>query len=178
MRLALTQFVKWTPVILVASCAMNAGPDPHTTSFITSAASTPFYKYGPAQAFGADENLNAGTHLTMLKRDFGYSRVMMDNGVSGFVPTEDVKPAPPPAAPKPAQKSIFNGWFGHRTAPKQPEPKLDLRDIPPPPLPTKSDTPGESGQDSPKFRVNPPPSGKPEKPESTATDSQDPRFRF
>jgi hypothetical protein len=62
---------------------------------------TPFYKYGPAQAIGPDFSLESGAQLTVIKRDTGYSQVMLDNGQSGYIATETlapvvVKPAPTP----------------------------------------------------------------------------------
>ena len=61
----------------------------------------PFYKYGPAQSFGADELLQTGTTVTLLERQFGFSRVMRPNGQTGYVSTEDIQPI----APEPAKKS-------------------------------------------------------------------------
>jgi hypothetical protein len=60
---------------------------------------TPFYKYGPAQAVGPDFPLDSGTQLTVIKRESGYSQIMLDNGQSGYIATEalgpvEVKPAP------------------------------------------------------------------------------------
>ncbi len=56
------------------------------------------YRYGPAQGFGADFNLTKGQRVVMMRREYGYSRVMTDEGQSGYVATEDLVPAPP--APK------------------------------------------------------------------------------
>lgn len=62
---------------------------------------TLFYKYGPAQATGPDLALYKGQQITMQSRAFGYSRVMTDDGQSGYVATEDLIPAPPPPEPSP-----------------------------------------------------------------------------
>jgi len=64
---------------------------------------SPIYRFGPAQSFGADFNLDKGTIVTMLKREYGYSHVMMEEGQSGFVATEDLIPAPV-ATPTPEEK--------------------------------------------------------------------------
>lgn len=54
---------------------------------------TPFYRYGPQQAGGADLSLKKGTDLLMVKRAFGYSQVKtMDTQQVGYVSTEDIAP--------------------------------------------------------------------------------------
>jgi hypothetical protein len=68
--------------------------------YIVSAPQTPMYRYGPAQSFGPDSNLQQNQHVVMIRRDSGYSRVMTDDGQTGYVSTEDLSPAPAP--PKPA----------------------------------------------------------------------------
>ena len=65
--------------------------------YIVSPPQTPIFRYGPAQSFGPDFNLTQGQHVVMLRREFGYSRIMTDDGQSGYVATEDLAPAPPPA---------------------------------------------------------------------------------
>jgi hypothetical protein len=64
----------------------------------------PFYKYGPAQTFGPDFQLNQGVIVTVLKRDFGFTRVLTGDGMSGYVASDDLKPAPP-ATPAPTASS-------------------------------------------------------------------------
>jgi hypothetical protein len=87
----------------------------------------------------------------MLKREFGFSQVMLANGQTGYVATEDLKLAPPePPAPRTASSSALFPARGNATAAgapgkkkrssapwsrPQPEPKLDLSDVPAPPLP-------------------------------------------
>ena len=51
---------------------------PPTNKFLVSVKSAQFYKYGPAQAFGADFTLAQGQKVTMLERQFGFSRVMLE----------------------------------------------------------------------------------------------------
>lgn len=59
------------------------------------AASTPFYRLGPQQDSGADMQLEKGTRLTLLKRSFGFSKVLLDNGWPGWIATTDFAPASP-----------------------------------------------------------------------------------
>jgi hypothetical protein len=46
----------------------------------------------------------------MVERDFGFSRVMLTNGVTGYVGTEDLRPIPPEPKPKeqPKQRVVTN----------------------------------------------------------------------
>ncbi len=60
---------------------------------------TPMFRYGPAQSFGADFNLQQGQRVVMLRKEFGYSRVMTESGQTGYVATEDIVPAPPESKP-------------------------------------------------------------------------------
>jgi hypothetical protein len=65
---------------------------PSGTKWVVSVPKAPFYKFGPAQTFGADFALNEGAEVIMLEHSSGYSRVMTADGTSGFVSTEDLKP--------------------------------------------------------------------------------------
>ena len=81
---------------------------PKAGRFMVGVKKSPFYKYGPAQAFGPDFALPQGQRLTLVEHSFGFSRVMTDDGVAGFMPTEDLVPAPaepaPAAAPRMASR--------------------------------------------------------------------------
>ncbi len=62
--------------------------------YIVTADATPFYKSGPVQPSGPDLSLKKGQLLTMIERRYGYSRVIDPDGDAGYVPTEDIAPAP------------------------------------------------------------------------------------
>ncbi len=116
-----------------------------------------FFKYGPAQAFGPDFNLSEGQRVKMLQREFGFSRVLLANGQSGYIATEDLKPAPPEPTPRlTASPALFPAparsmsiaaagqkkrSSGATRSQPLPEPKLDLSDVPSPPLPTDPEKP-------------------------------------
>ncbi len=77
------------------------------TYFVVRADFTPIYRSGPQQPTGPDQSLLKGTVVSMLKRSFGYSRVQLENGLNGYVATDDLElakpdqiapPAPPPQA--------------------------------------------------------------------------------
>ena len=161
------------PILIVACASSPAGPQ--STSYIVSAVSTPFFKYGPAQAFGADLNLSQGQRLTMLTRSFGFSRVMLENGMSGYVSTDDIKPVAPTPVPKPTPgPNTGGGWFSRRKpAPagnfnSSPNPLFDVSDVPPPPLPTNASTPSPEKPKAPAFRYDS------DKPKATPS----PSFRY
>ncbi len=80
---------------LAAFTACETNSVPSGSKYVVSAHKASFYKFGPAQSFGADFVLNEGARVTMLEHSFGFSRVMTEDGTAGFVATEDLKPAPP-----------------------------------------------------------------------------------
>ena len=89
----------------LVSCAAPKGPLPTTDRYMITAMRTPFYRYGPAQATGADFVLMKGQNVTLMKRSFGYSQIMTADGQSGYVATEDIGPAPAPT-PRPKPKHV------------------------------------------------------------------------
>ena len=109
---------------------------------MVSAPKSQFYKYGPAQAFGADFALNRGQKVTVVENSFGFSKVTTEDGIAGYMPTEDLTPLPPEPAPQVrSMPRIASRRVG--AAPKhQPstiEPGLLLFDGTDIPLPTKSE---------------------------------------
>ncbi len=57
---------------------------------------TLFYSYGPAQSSGPDLALDHGVRVTMLSYEYGFSHVAIQStGQAGYLPTEDLAPAPP-----------------------------------------------------------------------------------
>jgi hypothetical protein len=68
--------------------------------YVVTAPKSPFYKYGPAQSFGADFVLPRGRQLTVVKYSYGFSKVLTDDGITGYMPTDDLAVAPPEPAPR------------------------------------------------------------------------------
>ena len=93
--------------LLLTGCAMLTGGSSDVGFYLVNVEKTPMYRYGPAQNFGADFNLTKGQRVVMLRREYGYSRVMTDEGQSGYVATEDLVPAPP--QPKSAATGVRGG---------------------------------------------------------------------
>jgi hypothetical protein len=118
---------------------------------------SPFYKYGPAQAFGPDFALPQGQRLTLIDQSFGFSRVMTDDGISGYMPTEDLVPATPeplpPAAPRMASRrdrgdtgsggTFYNGPVRKSRPVERVEDAPPLFDVFDVPLPTDPDSGGK-----------------------------------
>ena len=100
---------------MFVGCASNSGVIAPGSICRVTALKAPFYKYGPAQSFGADEVLQPGTEVTMIERGFGFSRVMLANGVTGYVSSDDVAPLPPKPQ-VPAERSAASGGGSKRKA--------------------------------------------------------------
>jgi hypothetical protein len=129
-----------TALWLLAGCATGpSGLD--GGRYAVTAVKAPFYKYGPAQAFGADFALLHGQKVTMVERAFGFSRVMTDDGISGFVATDEIVPSPDPVpAVQPRVTSLRGGVSGTRKkAVARPEPDAGLFNFNDIPLPTKAE---------------------------------------
>jgi hypothetical protein len=97
---------------------------------MVSAAHTPYYSFGPAQSTGPDSSLPRGTRLTMLSYEYGYSHIaIVGTGQAGYVPTDDVAPAPPlprpPSLPPPVRHRRIM-----EEAPYPPPPKEDTNELP------------------------------------------------
>jgi hypothetical protein len=140
-------------VLLIVACTTNK-LDIVTTNYIVSAPTTSFFKYGPAQEFGPDLTLTNGQHVTMLHKEFGYSRIMTDTGVSGYVSNDDIKALPPTPAPKPSPNPANKGFWSRHFGPPSnfkpsSDPLFDVNDVPPPPLPTSSGKPASTPAASP-----------------------------
>ncbi len=129
--------------------------------YVVKVKQTAFYRYGPAQATGPDFNLNQGQPVTVLRRDFGFSRVTLEGGQVGFVANDDLMPAPPGTSrgssvggsrrpgPSLSRSSNSGGPSSANQAIMQNAPLFEAGDLPP--LPTN---PEPSHEEAPKFRAN------------------------
>ena len=64
--------------------------------FAVTADKTSFYRYGPQQGNGADEELPRDTLVTLIRPSFGYSKVqLIRSNQEGYVASEDIRPATP-----------------------------------------------------------------------------------
>lgn len=111
--------------------------------YLVNAQRTLFYKFGPAQPNGPDLALYKGQRLTMLGSQFGYSHVATEEGVSGYVSSEDLVPAPPEPAVTPAPSVSPKPLHPLRYRGRAPTREEELL-LPPPELP--------GGAPQPRFR--------------------------
>jgi hypothetical protein len=120
--------------------------DQNTKHYLVAPATSEFYKYGPAQAFGADFVVHRGDRITMLHRDLGYSQVQLADGTTGYMPTEDLKPAPAPATPpriRGRDRRVTAGApRSSNVKPVPGDPLFDVTDIPLP-LPQEPEKPAK-----------------------------------
>jgi len=93
------------PFFLLPACSTGSASAHVGERYMVKTQSTPFYKNGPAQATGPDFTLKKDQRVTMLSQQFGFSHVATDDGQSGYVPTEDLAPAPPEPKPSPTAAS-------------------------------------------------------------------------
>src|SRR5215212_9470134 len=87
---------------LLACTAANRGVTGGEYAVI--APRTAFYRFGPMQNTGPDAMLELGQRVTLVSREYGYSRFRTAEGVTGYAATNDfqfVAPTPKPV-PTPA----------------------------------------------------------------------------
>ncbi len=102
-----------------------------------------FFRLGPQQAGGADRSLRTNDRVMLLRKEFGYSRVQLEDNQVGYMANEDIRPAPPePKAPTSRRKKSWSGanqGGGEQYYEDIPvtDPNLNIRpeDIPLEPLP-------------------------------------------
>lgn len=106
-------------------------------TYVVIAPRTPFYRFGPMQNTGPDAMLELGQRVTLVSKEYGYSRFRTAEGVTGYAATNDLQLAP---QVKPTPGRFVNPTPASRIAsrrrtPAAPERKLDLGDVPVPDLP-------------------------------------------
>lgn len=105
----------------------------------------PFYRLGPQQAGGADRSLRKDERVMRLGKEFGYSRVQLEDGQVGYMANEDLVEAPPEPRTKRLNRKR-NGSSSSRSRAVEsfddstialPDPSLDIlpEDVPLEPLP-------------------------------------------
>jgi len=94
-------------LVLLAGCeTVPMEPSPNFTGDMVVASDyAQFFRLGPQQAGGADLSLRTGERVMLQRKEFGYSRVQLENGLVGYMANEDITPAPPEIKPKPTPGS-------------------------------------------------------------------------
>ena len=134
-------------LLLATGCASNGklkafsgGTD---SWYAVAANQTPFYRYGPQQGNGPDMQLPHDSIMKVIRPSFGYVKVKLQDGESGYVASEDIRPAPATLvaeklAPPPEPASPIIASQGEQFGLNSDDPRL----IPPPePLPDMSPVP-------------------------------------
>lgn len=115
---------------------------------------TPFYRYGPQQGNGPDQQLPRDSIMKVIRPSFGYVKVRLQSGTDGYVASEDIRPAPaalvaektaPPPPPEPLPSTLVANHeeqFGLNSndprliAPPEPLPDTHTDPLPPEASPT------------------------------------------
>jgi hypothetical protein len=129
-------------LLILNACSTGKPARNLTGRYVVVAQKASFYKYGPAQSFGPDLQLPKGQKLTKLDHSYGFSHVVTDDGTTGYVANEDIRPAPPEpvaalssgAPPTTVSKSKKR----NRPEPPPQSSKFDVNDVP---LPSADSTP-------------------------------------
>jgi uncharacterized protein YceK len=80
---------------LLAGCASSLKTTGTVGGWYSVAANqTPFYRYGPQQGNGPDMQLPRDSIMKVVRPSFGYVKVQLQGGQSGYVASEDIRPAP------------------------------------------------------------------------------------
>jgi len=92
---------------MLAACETTpVGPAPEfLPDMVVSNDYSLFFRLGPQQAGGADLSLRTNENVMLLRKEFGYSRVQLENGMVGYMANEDIQPAPEPPPEQKRKKS-------------------------------------------------------------------------
>ena len=121
--------------MLLAGCVTVQNSRPGSRYEVVGSTSQ-FYKYGPAQAFGPDATLPKGEKVTLVKSEIGFSQVRRENNETGYIATESLRLLPPdPVRPTPKPSLVKRRSSRTPRSKPEPEPQLDLSDVPVPDLP-------------------------------------------
>lgn len=79
-------------VVALAGCASETFTPDAAPEYLVTRNDSPLYELGPNQFAPPDERLNAGDRVWMLRREFGYSRVLLASGMAGYMANDDIAP--------------------------------------------------------------------------------------
>ncbi len=93
---SLQSFFALAAALCLASCSSSQTYMPDTApEMVITKDFTPFYRIGPQQINGPDASLRIDSYLKLLKKEFGFSYVQLEDGRTGFIPADAYKAAPP-----------------------------------------------------------------------------------
>lgn len=143
-----------------------------------SAPHTPIYRYGPSQATGPDALLKKDALVSVVRKEFGFSRVRTEDNLEGYVANDRLAKAPDDHPPFGMSASIGMGLPEYRTdttgAPEWLEVgTVDQMLIDNPPgellMPEGVDGPPPEPSPEPATTPTPPPASEPAAPSSSTT---------
>ena len=82
------------PMLIFAGCSAIEYNSTNSPLMVVVVERTPFYHNGPAQGNGPDLSLMKGDEVRLLRKEIGYSYVLLSDGQNGYVDNEALKPAP------------------------------------------------------------------------------------
>ena len=82
-------------MLLPCSCSSITYEPATRPHMVVSDEKAPFFSKGPAQAKGPDTMLANGDEVEVLRKEFGFSFVQLDNGQTGYVANDALVTAPP-----------------------------------------------------------------------------------
>lgn len=99
-------------LLLFTACSSIEYNSSNCPKMVVVLESTPFYRKGPAQGTGPDLSLAKGDEVEVLRKEFGFSFVRIEDGQNGYIANESIKPAPPSTQvdvqkPQPQEPSIL-----------------------------------------------------------------------
>lgn len=131
----------------LVGCTTPRAVIPPGTICVVNVPRAPLFKYGPAQSFGADLQLDYGTRVSMIERSMGYCRVMTQHGITGYIADDQIDPLPPEPKPKQPERVVTNRKLPRvfsapvkrsNVAPVPGDPLFDMNDVP---LPVRDEPP-------------------------------------
>ncbi len=109
----------------VTGCAVVSFLPGEEPIYLVIRGGSPFWTYGPQQAGLPDERLDLGDTVRIVRWEYGFSRVQLESGLTGYVANDDLEKAPDgtlwlgnpdlPAIPKPRGPQIRLGRGEHGT---------------------------------------------------------------
>lgn len=114
--------------------------------YSVTAQQTPFFHHGPQQGNGPDTQLPRDSIMKVIRPSFGYVKVQLQDGESGYVASEDIGPANSSlVAEKLAPPPLPDPIFASQDSGQEEQFQLDSNDprliAPPEPLPEASPAP-------------------------------------
>lgn len=154
--------------VLLSACASQTFAPDQAPEYVTIQRS-PFYRTGPMQTTGPDENVDPNVRVKLLRKEMGFSLVQLPDEQTGYIANENMAVAPPrppePAptvsddSPSPSPRGKRRGgsdsprYTGEQVndipLPNAPPPDLNIA---PEEVPAAAPTPRPTPAESPKFR--------------------------